>query len=202
MLTSNISLNSGRAELLREAVLIVWEEFPMANKASIECADQLLRMIMQNNYPFGGKLFLALGDFRQVAPVIRNSSGPTSTYLSSIRSSPLWHNFNILKLEIPIRNATDPQYAAWIDCIGNGIAETDNIVQLDLIQPVKDICDAISYLYPPNTLANAVDVSNRSFLSVLNKYVDEFNEQMLKFLPGKSGMNYNSSLFRRIDVLN
>jgi hypothetical protein len=165
----------------------------MANKASIECADQLLRMIMHNNYPFGGKLFLALGDFRQVAPVIRNSSGPTSTYLSSIRSSPLWHNFQILKLERPIRNALDPQYSAWIDDIGNGMAGTDNVVQLDLIQPVNDISTAISYLYPPNILANASATSKRSFLSVLNKYVDEFNGHILELLPGKSGMKFTLS---------
>jgi hypothetical protein len=37
-LQSTISVFSGRAEVLRHAALIVWEEFPMANKAAIECA--------------------------------------------------------------------------------------------------------------------------------------------------------------------
>jgi PIF1-like helicase len=31
-LVSRISLHSGRAELLRQAALILWEEFPMANE--------------------------------------------------------------------------------------------------------------------------------------------------------------------------
>ena len=169
MLTSSIPIHSGRAELLREAALIVWEEFPMANKASIECADQLLRIIMNQNHPFGGKLFLALGDFRQVAPVIRGTSGPTSTYQSSIRSSTLWNTFCILRLEKPIRNASDPEYSVWIDKIGNGLEGKNNIVQLNLIQPVKDISEAISFLYPQSVLGNPLAVSKRSFLSVLNK---------------------------------
>jgi PIF1-like helicase len=75
-LVSKISIFSGRAELLRRADLIVWEEFPMANKAAIECADSLLRQIMGNGLPFGNKTFLALGDFRQVAPVLRNTTAP------------------------------------------------------------------------------------------------------------------------------
>jgi hypothetical protein len=36
-LVSKISPNSGRAELLRQAALVVWGEFPMANKATIVC---------------------------------------------------------------------------------------------------------------------------------------------------------------------
>src|SRR5580692_7111043 len=49
-LESQISVFSGRAELLRQAALIVWEEFPMANEA--ECVDSLLRRIMSNDLPY------------------------------------------------------------------------------------------------------------------------------------------------------
>jgi hypothetical protein len=88
-LQSTISVFSGRAEVLRHAALIVWEEFPMANKAAIECAEYLLRRIMRNELPFGGKTFLALSDFRQVAPVLRHITAPAAVFDSSIRSSSL-----------------------------------------------------------------------------------------------------------------
>jgi hypothetical protein len=88
-LESKISVFSGRAELLRRAVLIVWEEFPMANKAAIECADSLLRQIMRNEFPFGNKTSLALGHFRQVAPVLHDVTAPAAVFDSSIRSSSL-----------------------------------------------------------------------------------------------------------------
>ena len=141
MLASNISLHSAGAELFGKAVLIVCEEFPMANKASIKCVNQLLRIIM-NNHPFGGKLFLALGDFHQVAPVIRNCSGPIAAYQSSIRSSFLWNNFQILNLDEPIRNASDPQYPAWIDQSAMVLLETTILCNL------IPLCQSIIFKMP------------------------------------------------------
>jgi hypothetical protein len=92
----------------------------MANKAAIECADQLLRLLMDVPLPFGGKVFLALGDFRQVAPVVRGATGPSAAFQSSIRSSYLWQHFQVLRLTVPIRTASDPEYSDWIDTIGEG----------------------------------------------------------------------------------
>jgi len=77
-LVSKISVFSGQAEVIRRAALIVWGEFPMANKAAIECVDVLLRHVMRNGLPFGGKTSLALGDFRQVAPVLRDVTAPAA----------------------------------------------------------------------------------------------------------------------------
>lgn len=63
---------------------------------------------------FGGKLFIGLGDFLQVAPVVRSCSGPSATLNSSIRTSPLSKRFNILRLIIQVQQARDPVYAWWI----------------------------------------------------------------------------------------
>jgi hypothetical protein len=62
-LTSKVSLFPSRAQLLREASLLIWEELPMARKTATECAEQLLRDIMDNELPFGGKLFVGLETF-------------------------------------------------------------------------------------------------------------------------------------------
>jgi hypothetical protein len=181
-LTSSVSPRSGRAQLLREAKLIVWEEFPMANKAAIECVDQLLQTLMQTTRPFGGKVFLALGDFRQVAPVVRGSVGEMAAFQSSIRSSYLWPHFRILRLVTPIRTAADPEYSDWIDRIGEGYEQT---VSLTLLNRVESLADARSFLFPPEILSNPQAAVRRSFLSPLNKFVDEFNDIMLDCLPGE-----------------
>jgi hypothetical protein len=55
-LQSRIDVRSRRAELLRQARLIIWEELPMAKKA-VECVDQLLQDTMENDLPLGGKLW-------------------------------------------------------------------------------------------------------------------------------------------------
>ena len=46
-LHSHISPFSARADLIREASAIVWEELPMINKAAWECADKLCRQIRE-----------------------------------------------------------------------------------------------------------------------------------------------------------
>ena len=63
-MTYNIKPHSSRAELLRAAGLIVWEELPMANKACLHAVDALLRLLCNADKPFGGKPFIGVGDFR------------------------------------------------------------------------------------------------------------------------------------------
>jgi PIF1-like helicase len=152
-LVSKISIFSGRAEVLRRAVLIVWEEFPMANKAAIECVDSLLRQIMRNDLPFGNKTFLALGDFQQVAPVLRDVTAPAAVFDSSIRSSSLWEHFHILRLTHPIRNAGDPTYADWVDRVGDGVLPFDRTVSLHHLSQVRSMDEAADFLFRPEILA-------------------------------------------------
>ena len=82
----------------------------MANKAAVECVDVLLQYLNHFDTPFGGQQVVALGDFRQVAPVVKGG-GLTAAFNSSIKSYYLWPHFQILPLTIPIRNASDPKYA-------------------------------------------------------------------------------------------
>ena len=53
-------------------MLIIWDETPMANKAALECVDAMLQRITNIDTPFGGKIFVGLGDFRQTSPIIRH----------------------------------------------------------------------------------------------------------------------------------
>ncbi|KAJ6465568.1 DNA helicase Pif1 like protein, partial [Mycena vitilis] len=74
LLVSPVEPGDPRGELLREAALLIWDEAPMANHAVLACVDELLRRIMGNNLPFGGKVLILLGDFRQICPVIRRGT--------------------------------------------------------------------------------------------------------------------------------
>ena len=42
----------------------------MAPREALECVDMLLRDVSQNDMPFGGKVLVLGGDFRQVLPVM------------------------------------------------------------------------------------------------------------------------------------
>ncbi|KAI9068056.1 hypothetical protein FKP32DRAFT_1533787, partial [Trametes sanguinea] len=63
-----------RGELIREASVIIWDEAPMAKSAVLKCVEETCRRVMRNNLPWGGKVVVLLGDFRQTCPVVRNGT--------------------------------------------------------------------------------------------------------------------------------
>ena len=69
--TCAISAQSTLAKLIRRTALIVWDEAPMAHRYHLEAFDRTLRDVTGNDDPFGGKVLVLGGDFRQILPVIR-----------------------------------------------------------------------------------------------------------------------------------
>ena len=87
--TCNIPIQSSLAELIRIASIIIWDEAPMMHKYVFECVHRTLCDIMKSDNPFGGKIPLLGGDFRQVLPVIRHGS-QANVIFSSLQHSFLW----------------------------------------------------------------------------------------------------------------
>lgn len=188
-LTSTIGIYSTRASLLRAAVLIVWEELPMANKTALECTDQLLRYITSSPEPFGNKTFVGLGDFRQVAPVIR-SGGPSAIFSASIKSSYLWQHFICLQLTQPIRHSSDLEYSHWVDIIGEGNQlQPISVVSMYGFQQFTTYEEAILFLFPNDILSKPQEAIQRSYLSPYNMAVDEFNKKVVERLPEEECMS-------------
>ena len=65
-----VGATTQRAILLRECSLIIWDEVAMMHSSAFHAVDALLRDIMANNIPFGGKIIVMGGDFRQTPPVV------------------------------------------------------------------------------------------------------------------------------------
>ena len=119
--TSGIALNSSRAKLIEKAKIIIWDEAPMAPLHALNAVDRILRKIMKNeNLPFGGKVVLLGGDFRQVTPVISHAS-KTKIIENSIKSSLIWNSFKIMKLTINMRTGiSEIVYSKWLLKLGDG----------------------------------------------------------------------------------
>ncbi|XP_015945745.1 uncharacterized protein LOC107470836 [Arachis duranensis] len=72
----NIKPSSPQAMLLLKAKLIIWDEAPMVSRYCYEALDKCLGDIMRfsptynKDLPFGAKVVILGGDFRQVFPVI------------------------------------------------------------------------------------------------------------------------------------
>ena len=84
---------------------------------------------------------------------------------------------------------SDPAYSLWVDNIGEGTIEGGNSeIEMSMIERLESFDDIIAFLFPPEVLLNPEEVSKRSFLSPLNRFVDEFNTLVLDTLPFMEGM--------------
>src|SRR4051794_35181303 len=72
--SSNIEFNSPQALRLKAAKFIVIDEAAMVPRYALDVIDRLLKTIMKNDQPFGGKLMLCGGDFCQTLPVLKFGS--------------------------------------------------------------------------------------------------------------------------------
>lgn len=157
----------------------------MAHRTVLECVDRLCRQITRTfAKPFGGIPFVGVGDFRQVAPVVKGG-GATATLLASIKSSPLWKHFVIRTLHQPIRSAEDPKFTEFVDHIGEDTS--GNRINLDSFNHTDNMEDVADFLFPQHILENPQACLQRAFLSPRNIFVDEFNSHMLTRLPGDTG---------------
>ncbi|XP_060962063.1 uncharacterized protein LOC133032209 [Cannabis sativa] len=87
--TCCVSKQSALAKLLCAAKLIIWDEAPMTRKQHIEALDKMLQDINDTTLPFGGKVIVFGGDFRQVLPVVQKGTRQEQIN-SSLVYSYLW----------------------------------------------------------------------------------------------------------------
>ena len=69
-----INSRSAKADKLRQARFILWDEAPMLSATALRVIDVSLRDLMGNNRLFGGEIMVLGGDFRQILPVIPHGS--------------------------------------------------------------------------------------------------------------------------------
>lgn len=106
--TCSISVQSGQGRFIRDAALIIWDEAPMTHKHAVEAVDRTLRDIMRvvdsslGALPFGGKVVVFGGDFRQVLPVVPRGSR-VDQVAASISRSVLWRHVRVFHLTINMR---------------------------------------------------------------------------------------------------
>ena len=158
----------------------------MVNRAALQAVNCLLQTLTGSTEPFGGKFLIAVGDFRQVAPVVRGG-GLAAVIDASVRMSPLWDLFHINRLTRPMRNAADPEFCQYIDDIGED-AMACCLITLQHLPTIPDAQEALAWLYPPNILQQPDVCMQRAFLTTLNARVDELNQLVLDQLPGNQGM--------------
>ena len=122
--TCQVAAQSGRADVLRAARLIIWDEAPMSPKEAVDAADQLLQELTGIPISFGGKTVVFAGDFRQVLPVIPKASRE-EIVTHTIQHSSVWTSgrVRVLPLRSNQRAHGDRLFSEFLLRIGDG-AET------------------------------------------------------------------------------
>ena len=193
--TCNVTPTSKHAEYLRSVSLFIIDEASMVPVLALKAIDIMLRDITKQNVPFGGKVFLMGGDFRQVLPVVPRK--PRAVIVENcIKSSPLWPLFCLVQLKKNMRaDEEEAEFASWLLDLGNGSLTCDWAKCVPDTIVIPDQCNILrgeGGASSEETIVNAVfnDVShpeaiaNTVILPPTNDASLGLNELVIKKIPG------------------
>lgn len=206
--TCSVSHGSDLALLLQQTRFIVWDEAPMTHKYAFEALDRILKDLMKaidqslESEPFGGKVIVFGGDFRQILPVVPKGSHEDIVG-SCLQRSYLWKHVKVMKLKINMRllqSANEPdaeaqkEFAEWLLKIGEGHIPPINGLETDMIQipkdfvlPSQDVNSLIDFIYPNLFVhSNPRYLVERAILTPKNDYVDVINSTIMSQFPGEA----------------
>ena len=204
-----INFQSDIALGLRDATLLVIDEGPMLHKHNFEALDRYLKRLMGSTLPFGGKVVLITGDFRQILPIVPRGSR-ASIVNASIKRSDLWEDVTVLNLSINMRvqamidvNPTVENIAKLSDFssllldVGTGNVPTvtvgqpphfeDNVIEIPGYMWRDSPMDVIDSIYDDFELSigQASYLKKRAMLSTTNSIVNSINDDMINRIPNE-----------------
>ena len=97
----SVSAQSKKAQLLKHADIIIYDEVSMLHRYALEAIDRLLRDLHRVDLPFGNKIMLLGGDFRQLLPVVRRGKRAQITGII-LKSSYLWNSPSMATMKLTI----------------------------------------------------------------------------------------------------
>jgi hypothetical protein len=185
--TSSMRQGSPEAELIKEAAIIIIDEVTMMTKHGLRCVDMLLRDIMQERLPFGGKVVVIGGDFRQTLPVVVRGTR-VDVVECCIKSSPLWSVFEKLLLVDNIRSIGQNSYNKWLLDVGTGNIPVSPILPVNSIKlPAGMIVNnsLIDNIFGQSMVSCPTEqLAKSAILAPTNRDTLHMNRQILAKLPG------------------
>ena len=198
-----IPLGTELAKLVWMAKFIVVDEATMLNNVLLQAMDVCFRDIMGTDVPFGGKVLVLCGDFRQTLPVIPGASR-AGIVAKCLNQHPLWHHFEVMYLTKNMRvNAnSDPKLVAWsewLQSVGDGVEGEEVKVPEEICTTIeegtkkkpmaeKDSLKGLIAKVFPNLEGNLADLewlTGRSILTPTNKQRHHINDTMVQMAPGQ-----------------
>ncbi|XP_044585994.1 uncharacterized protein LOC123266031 [Cotesia glomerata] len=182
--SSHIKPNSKQGQYLKETNVFIWDEAPMAPRYALEIIDRTLQHIMNNNIPFGGKLMILGGDFRQLLPVQPNATRSEIINLS-IKFSFLWKHFRIFSLTQNMRALPEEiEFVKFLLNIGDGsLNDANDEINLPDTCYTSNDENIVENIYGRIIRGKRYDeLSTVVILSARNIDVDVINKKVIELL--------------------
>eukprot|EP00956_Cyclotella_meneghiniana_P038178 scaffold149794_cov40-Cyclotella_meneghiniana.AAC.3 len=197
--SSNISLGSQQAKLIREAVIIMIDEVSMMNYKLLNMLDRFLRGLMGCDTYMGGKQVILMHDFRQILPVVPQGRG-ADIVSAAVMSSDIWQHFKPLYLRqnmrvqrflrlnpSPEKAQKLQEYSDWLLDLGDGklpsaVPHLPGVVEI----PSQMVCGSKQELEDKvfdNFLLNYQDkeyLKTRAIMSSTNDVIQQLNFEMVE----------------------
>ncbi|KAF4530354.1 hypothetical protein B566_EDAN018479, partial [Ephemera danica] len=183
---SSIHGQSSEAQKIRSAGLIIWDEAPMAHIDLFQAVNRLLQDLMQNTLPFGGKVILLGGDFKQILPVVKHGSRASCVAALISKCPDLWQHFIILRLTQNMRtNPAEIEFSNWLLQVGTGMLNTP---QGTINIPANNIYSGTNFIQQVfgEAIQGQGDLSKCAILCSSNHQALAVNEKVLEMLPGEN----------------
>jgi len=161
---------------MRNVDIVIWDEMSMIHFETANCVDHSLRDIFNCDRPFGGVIFIFVGDFKQLPPVVRRGRGEYAT----IHRCSWWSSANQMKFSVNWRASDNVQFTEELYRIGSGALAVVDV-------PLQSLCGNVQSLIDSVFGDNVTDVSNDSSM-ILSLKLDEasiINNAVMDMIPGE-----------------
>jgi hypothetical protein len=214
----NVNVSSDTVELIRAAKLIVWDEAPAQHRHCAEAVDRTFQNVLQQaESPFGWKVIVFGGDFRQCPPMVARGSRPAIVG-AALKRSVLWRHVQVLALTENMRlrdDLTSRPYAEYILRVGDGTepsvlerevpllphgnAAPSAGIEIGLFPGIArrtNLDGLISSMFPnlPNRYAEEGYMDGRAILTAKNMVVNQINTDIAAGMPGDEHVFFSADI--------
>jgi hypothetical protein len=187
--TCNVKPNTPYGNYIKCINILFWDEISLASKFAFKAVDRLFKDLCNNEEPFGGKIVVVSGDFRQTLPIVK-CGNRTQIIENCVKKSYLWRHFQCLSLTENKRvSENDTEFKSWLLRVGDGIFSTEIENKNEIIKiPTENLSNEniIEEIFGNSINLNNPDFYESIILAPTNVDVIDINNKILNKMEGKS----------------
>lgn len=158
---------------MRQHEVVIWDEMSMIHHEVADCVDFSFQDLHSNCAPFGGKVVVFVGDFKQLPPVIKNGKGEYAT----LRKCSWWSQARKVQFTKNFRALNNETFINELEDVGNGgVAE--------VTVPAPSLCDSKDVMIQRVFNGDVLNSDDCMILTLKVQDASDINHIIINALPG------------------